>query len=76
MDFNTVLTEVADWPAGDRIRLMNELWDRLVDQGHEPDLSDEMKAELELRLEEDNSAPDDVVPWEEVRAQALARIQR
>jgi len=76
MDFNTVLTEVDAWPVGDRIRLMNELWDRLVDQGHEPELSEEMKAELDRRLAEDDAAPDDIVPWEEVKVQALARIQR
>jgi putative addiction module component (TIGR02574 family) len=74
MDFNTVLTEVDAWPVGDRIRLMNELWDRLVDQGHEPELSEEMKAELDRRLEEDDSAPDDVVPWEEVKIQAHMRV--
>ncbi len=76
MNLDTVLTEVDAWPVGDRIRLMNELWDRLVDQGHEPELTGEQKAELDLRLEEDDVAPDDVVSWEEVKAQALARIQR
>jgi putative addiction module component (TIGR02574 family) len=74
MDFHAVLTEVDAWPIGERIRLMNELWDRLVDQGHEPDLTVEQKAELDLRLAEDDANPDDVVSWEEVKAQALARI--
>jgi putative addiction module component (TIGR02574 family) len=76
MDFHTVLTEVDAWPVGDRIRLINELWDRLVQDGHEPELSEEIKAELDRRLEEDDAAPDDVVPWEEVKIQALARMQR
>jgi putative addiction module component (TIGR02574 family) len=76
MEFDTVLTEVDAWPVGDRIRLMNELWDRLVDQGHETELSEEMKAELDRRLAEDDAEPDDVVSWAEVKAQALARIRR
>jgi putative addiction module component (TIGR02574 family) len=76
MEFDTVLTEVDAWPVGDRIRLMNELWDRLEDQGHEPELSEEMKAELDRRLAEDDAEPDDVVSWAEVKAQALARIRR
>jgi putative addiction module component (TIGR02574 family) len=76
MDLNTVLTEVDAWPVGDRIRLVNELWDRLLDQGHEPALDEETKAELDRRLKEDDSTPDDVVPWEEVKTHALARIQR
>jgi putative addiction module component (TIGR02574 family) len=74
MDLKTVLTEVYAWPVSDRIRLVNEIWDRLVEQGHEPMLSDEQKAELDRRIAEDDAAPDDVVSWEEVRAQALARV--
>ena len=70
MDFQAVLTKVDAWPVRDRIRLMNELRGRLVDQGHEPELSEELKAELDLRLADDDA------PWEEVKAQALARIQR
>ncbi len=76
MDLNTVLTAVDAWPVGDRIRLMGEIWDRLVDQGHEPEFGEELKAELDRRLAEDDAAPDDVVSWEEVKAHALARIQR
>jgi putative addiction module component (TIGR02574 family) len=76
MVFDTVLTEVDAWPVEDRIRLVNELWDRLVDQGHAPELTDAMKAELDRRLAEDDAAPDDVVAWEEVKAQALVRLRR
>ncbi|MBV8268811.1 MAG: addiction module protein [Planctomycetaceae bacterium] len=76
MDLKTVLTETDSWPVEDRIRLMHELWDRLVDRGYEPVLTEEQKAELDRRLAEDDAAPDDVVSWEEVKAQALARIRR
>ncbi|MBV8608922.1 MAG: addiction module protein [Singulisphaera sp.] len=55
---------------------MHEPWDRLVDRGYEPVLTEEQKAELDRRLAEDDAAPDDVVSWEEVKAQALARIRR
>ena len=76
MDLKTVLTETESWPVEDRIRLLYELWDRLVDRGYEPELTEELKAELDRRLAEDDAAPDDVVSWEEVKAQALARIRR
>jgi putative addiction module component (TIGR02574 family) len=76
MDWKTVLTETESWPVEDRIRLLHELWDRLVDRGYEPELTEEQKAELDRRLAEDDAAPDDVVSWEEVKAQALARIRR
>jgi putative addiction module component (TIGR02574 family) len=42
----------------------------------EPDITEEQKAELDRRLDEDDAAPDDAVPWEEVKAQALARIRK
>jgi putative addiction module component (TIGR02574 family) len=76
MDMQTVLTEVDSWSVGDRIRLLNELWDRLAEPGQDPELSDEEKAELDRRLAEDEAAPDDVVSWDVAKAQALARIQR
>ena len=68
MDLQTVLTEVDSWSVGDRIRLLNELWDRLAEAGQEPGLSDEQKAELDHRLAEDDAAPDDVVSWDVVKA--------
>ena len=73
MDFHAVLTEVETWPVEDRIRLINELWDRLLDQGHEPELSEEQKAELDLRLAEDDADPDDVVSWEEAKRDRSSR---
>ena len=76
MDLKTILSETDSWPVEDRLRLMRDLWDRLVDQGYEPELTEEQKAELDRRLAEDEAEPDDVVSWEEVKAQALARIQR
>jgi putative addiction module component (TIGR02574 family) len=69
MDLQTVLNEVDSWPVEVRIQLVQEIWDRLADQGYEPELSAEQKAELDRRLAEDDAAPDDVVPWEEVKAQ-------
>jgi putative addiction module component (TIGR02574 family) len=47
-----------------------------VKDGHEPELSEEIKAELDCRLTEDDATPDDVVAWEEVKVQALSRTQR
>ena len=75
MDLTTMLHEVDSWPVDDRIRLVLEVWDRLVDRGDGPELTEELKAELDRRLAEDEADPDDVVPWEEVEAQALARIR-
>ena len=36
LDLPTVLREVDSWPVNDRIRLVQEVWDRLVEGGVEP----------------------------------------
>ena len=76
MDLATVLHEVDSWPVDDRIQLVQEVWDRLVDQGLEPGLTEVQAAELDRRLAAYAASPEDVVPWEEVKAQALARAPR
>jgi len=76
MDLQTVLTAVESWPAEDRLRLMEQIWDGLLDQGHVPMLTEAQSAEIERRIAEDEEAPDDVVSWEEVKAEALRRAGR
>ena len=76
MDLQTVLDEVDSWPVEDRIRLVQEVWDRLAGQGHGPELSDEVKAELDRRLAAHEANPDAAIPWEQVEAEALARLRR
>jgi len=76
MDYQAVLSEVESWPIDDRIRLVQDVWDRLVDQGYEPELTEEMKAELDRRIEEMDRNPDSGVPWEEVKARVLGRFRR
>lgn len=76
MDLPTVLAEVDSWPVEDRIRLVQEVWDRIADQGRGPELADAMKAELDRRLAAHASDPAAAVPWEQVEAEALDRLRR
>jgi putative addiction module component (TIGR02574 family) len=76
MDVPSVLREVDAWPVQDRMLLVQELWDRLVDQGYEPELWENLRDELDRQLAADEAAPDDVVSWEEVKAEALKRAGR
>ena len=75
MDYQTVLSEVESWPVDDRIRLVQDVWDRLPDQGRGSELTEEMKAELDRRIEEMDRNPGAGVPWETVKARLLARFQ-
>ena len=76
MDLQTVLTEVDSWPVADRLRLMEGIWDSLADQGYAPELTDEIKAELDRRVEEMDRNPDAAIPWETAKARVLGRFQR
>jgi putative addiction module component (TIGR02574 family) len=76
MDYQTVLDEVESWPIDDRVRFVRDVWDRLVEQGYEPELTDAMKAELDRRVEELDRDPGSGIPWEEARARVLGRIRR
>jgi putative addiction module component (TIGR02574 family) len=73
MDVRTIVSEVGSWPVEERIRLIDEIWAGLHDEGHVPVLTDEQKMELDRRLAEDDAAPEDAVSWDEVKAAALRR---
>jgi putative addiction module component (TIGR02574 family) len=60
----------------DRLALMHEIWESISAEPDRVHLSDAQRRELERRLAEHEANPDDVVPWEQVKAEALARLQR
>lgn len=73
MDLKTVVSEVGSWSIEDRLRLMDQIWAGLLDQGQEPELTKEQMVELHRHLAEDDAAPDDGVSWEAVKMAALKR---
>jgi putative addiction module component (TIGR02574 family) len=58
-----------------RIELVQEIWDAIAAECIPPTLTEEERLELQRRIDEDDSNPDDVVPWEQVKAQALGRLK-
>ena len=63
-------------PVADRIELAQQIWDSLPADLDALPLSAEQLAELRRRIAEDDANPEDGVPWEEVRAEALTRLAR
>jgi putative addiction module component (TIGR02574 family) len=76
MDYEAVLSAIAFWPVDDRIRLVHDVWDRLVDEGHDPELTDAIKAELDRRIAELDRDPDSGIPWDVVKARVLGRLRQ
>lgn len=75
MDYQSVLNEVESWPLDERIRLVQDVWDRLGGEGNEPDLTPALKAELDQRIAEMESNSELGVPWEQAKARVLGRFQ-
>jgi putative addiction module component (TIGR02574 family) len=72
MDTNTTLQAVRGWPPEDRLELVFRLWDQLVEDGWQPEPTDELVAELERRLAVHEANPQNVRTWEQV----LERVRR
>ncbi len=60
----------------ERLELMHEIWDSIAAEPGRTHLTDSQRKELERRLAEHEANPEDLIPWEEVKAQALARFQQ
>ena len=60
----------------EQIELVEAIWDGIVSRGAAPSLTEAQKAELDLRLADHLVNPNDVVPWSEVKAAALAKIRQ
>ena len=60
----------------DRLRLVQEIWDSITPTPEQVPLSEAQRSELERRLAAHEADPSNVIPWEEVKARALARAKR
>jgi putative addiction module component (TIGR02574 family) len=63
-DITSTLNQITALPVQDQIELLHHAWDRLLESGWEPELSDEQKVEFDRRLEDLNANPQNVVTLE------------
>jgi len=56
--------------------LAREIWDSVTTETEIAELSEPQRQELERRLADSRARPEAVIPWEEVKAKALARAKR
>lgn len=61
-------------PVEERLVLVEETWDSIAADSAAVPLTNAQRAELQKRIEEDDANPDDVTPWEQVKASTLARL--
>jgi len=70
MNVTTTLKETESWPLDDQIELAQRLWDRILDSGWKPELTDDLKAELDRRLDALDANPESSLTWEEIERHA------
>ncbi|WP_435021317.1 addiction module protein [Tundrisphaera sp. TA3] len=75
MDYQDILSEVDSWPVEERLRLVQDLWDRIAIEDDDLELTDAMKAELDRRIEELDRDPGSGIPWEVAKARILGRLR-
>jgi len=73
MDVATVMKEVGSWPVEERLRLIEEVWGSL--SGHEMDLSESHKQDLQRRLDAYRDDPKAGSSWEEVEARLRGNMR-
>lgn len=76
MDIASKLAEITSLSIDERLALVEAIWDSIAAESEKLSLTEAQRLELERRLADDAANPDDVVSWDEVRAQALARARR
>lgn len=60
----------------ERLALVEEIWASICADAKGFPLTEQQRAELDRRVAEDDASPDDVVPWDEIKASARARLGR
>ena len=61
-------------PLEERLALVEEIWDSIAADAGALPLSDAQRRELEKRIAEDDAHPEDITPWEQVKASTLSRL--
>ena len=60
----------------ERLALVEEIWATICADAKTFPLTDAQRAELDRRVADDDAFPDDVVPWDEVKASVRSRQGR
>ena len=63
-------------PVEERLALFEDIWDSITADSAALPLTDVQRDELDRRLAEYETNPDDVVPWEELRESITERLKR
>ena len=72
-DYTSILSAAQDLPEPDRLRLIDALW-ASVSPNLEAPFTDEWTLEIEHRVAELKAGTAKLIPWSQIREEALARL--
>ena len=75
MDIAATVAEITSLSVADRLIIVEAIWDSIVDDASDLDVTPDERELIERRLAAHAANPDAVVPWEVVKAEALARAR-
>ena len=58
-------------PAAERIVLLQDIWDSLVDEEAVPEVTEAQKRDLDRRLARLDAHPENVLTWEQIKESIL-----
>jgi putative addiction module component (TIGR02574 family) len=67
MDLSATLKEVEKLPIEDRFRLIEAVWDKLLDLGFSLELTPDQRKELDSRVAKHEQDPTQAISWETIR---------
>ena len=70
---NSRLTELSKLPLPEKVQLVEDLWDNIAAELEAAPLSEELKAEMDRRLQEYLKDPSSALTLEEVQARMRKR---
>lgn len=69
MDTTATLQAIQEYPLEDRLQLLFQLWDQLLDEGWKPSVDEQRKLELDRRWANFRAHPESGLTWEQVVAE-------
>lgn len=76
MNLSTTLAELKKLSIDDRLRLVEAIWDSINSDADQLEVTEAQRQELARRLAARETNPNAVVSWEEIKTQALERINQ
>lgn len=76
MDLTATLSEIKNLTVDDRLLLVEAIWESIVQEPGQLQLTEAQREELDRRLAAHIARPDEAIGWDEVKAEALERARR